>query len=130
MWPFGSPKSLGERGEQIARRFLARQGAKVLARNYRCPAGEIDLIVLDRSQASPECLGTVAFVEVKTRTDDAATDPESAVHGDKRHHVRRAAAYYLATHDCSRCNTRFDIVSVVLPPRGRPRVKHIADAFQ
>lgn len=130
MWPFGRSKPLGERGEKLARRHLRRAGLKVLARNYRCPSGEIDLIVLDRAPAAGAAGPTIAFIEVKTRGDDAWTDPESAVDSDKRRRIRKAAAYYLSQRDTGGYSTRFDIVSVVLRPGAKPVVKHLADAFR
>jgi putative endonuclease len=69
-------------------------------------------------------------VEVKTRRDDALTDPSSAVDADKRRRIRKAAAYYLAQRDSSGYNVRFDIVSVVLGGAGPPQVQHIPDAFR
>ena len=130
MWPFGLLQPLGPRGERLARRYLARKGFKVLARNYRCPSGEIDLIALDRHPTRGPAAPTIMFVEIKTRRDDAWTDPSSAVDGDKRRRVRKAAAYYLAQRDSTGYNTRFDIVSVVLRPHQKPQVEHLADAFQ
>lgn len=130
MWPFGRSKPLGPRGEQLARRHLRRAGLKILARNYRCPAGEIDLIALDRAPAAGAAGPTIAFIEVKTRGDDAWTDPESAVDADKRRRIRKAAATYLSQHDTSGFSTRFDIVSVVLRPGAPAVVKHLADAFR
>jgi putative endonuclease len=64
-------KILGQEGEDRAARHLAKQGYKILERNYRTPSGEIDLIALHQ--------GTVVFVEVKTRTSDAYGAPELAV---------------------------------------------------
>ncbi len=69
---------------------------KVLARNYRCPVGEIDLIALDRHPACGPFGPTLVFVEVKTRGDDTYTDPESAVDAEKRRRIKKAAAYYLS----------------------------------
>lgn len=130
MWPFGRAKPLGQRGEQVARRHLVRSGLKILARNYRCPCGEIDLIALERRPAQGSARPTIAFVEVKTRCDDAWTDPSSAVDSDKRRRVRKAAAYYLTQRECAGYNVRFDIVSVVLRAGQPPQVEHIADAFR
>jgi putative endonuclease len=130
MWPFRRARPLGPRGEHLARRHLVRSGLKILARNYRCPCGEIDLIALDRRPAPLDGGPTIAFVEVKTRTDDSWTDPSSAVDSDKRRRVRKAAAYYLAQRGGGAYNVRFDIVSVVLRPGQRPQVEHIADAFR
>ena len=56
-----TPSQIGAQGERLAEKYLRRRGCRVLARNYRCPRGEVDLIVLD-GQA-------VVFVEVKTRQD-------------------------------------------------------------
>jgi putative endonuclease len=130
MWPFGRPKPSGPHGEHLARRYLLRSGFKILARNYRCPAGEIDLIALDRRPAEGPAGPTIAFVEVKTRRDDAWTDPAAAVDTEKRRRIRKAAAYYLAQRDSLGYNVRFDIVSVVLPAGARPHVQHIPDAFR
>ncbi len=129
MWPFGRPKALGPRGEQLACRHLTRNGMKILARNYRCPAGEIDLIVLDRRPGRDDPAPTIAFVEVKTRRDDIWTDPQSAVDRQKRHRIHKAATYYLARRGGSDYNVRFDVVSVVLRPNQRPQVEHIPNAF-
>jgi putative endonuclease len=129
MWPFTRSKPLGQRGEQIARRFLARQGMKVLAQNYRCPVGEIDLIALDRHPACGPFGPTLVFVEVKTRCDDAYADPESAVDAEKRRRIKKAAAYYLSGREGNGYNVRFDVVSVVLPPGQPPRTKHVPEAF-
>jgi len=129
MWPFGRSKPLGRHGEQFARRYLAQQGMKILAWNYRCPSGEIDLIALDSAGRGEFTAPTLVFAEVKTRRDDTYTDPEAAVDADKRRRIKKAAAYYLARHDSDGYNVRFDVVSVVVPPGSPPRLKHIPDAF-
>ena len=107
MWPFRrrpkqeSPEAqtarLGRQGEQLARRLLRKQGMKVLAQNYRCPAGEADLIALDPTTRKTLGAETIAFVEVKTRTSDHYTSPEAAVNADKRRRMRKVADYYLAS---------------------------------
>ena len=132
MWPFGrrDPTPLGPRGEKLARRMLRRVGMKILAANYRCPAGEADLIALDRSTRRQFGAETLVFVEVKTRSSDRYTDPASAVDADKQRHLEKIADHYLATHDAADLNVRFDIVSIVIPPDGTaPRIRHIPDAF-
>ena len=129
MWPFGRAKPLGEQGEENACKFLARCGMKILGRNYRCPAGEVDIIALDRSESN-QTVQTVVFVEVKTRCDDSYTDPESAVDAEKRRRMKKVANYYLASRGGADLAVRFDIVSVVIPPGEKPRIKHIPGAFQ
>ena len=132
MWPFRSlarRAPLGQRGEQLAKRFLKRSGLRILARNYRCPAGEADLIVLDKGTRAERGADTIAFVEVKTRSSDHYTDPEAAVNTAKRQRMRNVADYYLTAHDTDDFSVRFDVVAIVLGDGQRPDVKHIRDAF-
>lgn len=131
MWPFRSASSsgLGPRGERLALRYLKRGGLKVLARNYRCGAGEIDLIMLDPSTCARGGAETIAFVEVKTRASDHYTAPAAAVDGEKRRRITKAAQHYLAGRDASAFSIRFDIVSIVVPPGGKPIIEHIPQAF-
>ena len=128
-WPFGRRKALGPRGEALARRHLRRAGLKVLARNYRCPSGEIDLIALDRSTRKSLGAETIVFVEVKTRADAHHASPANAVDARKRRQIERAADDYLARHDTEGYRVRYDIVAIVLPEGGKARIAHIRDAF-
>ncbi len=131
MWPFGRRRCgpLGLKGEKLARRFLKHRGMKILATNYRCAAGEVDLIALDRSTRRELKAETLCFVEVKTRSSDRYTDPASAVDADKRRRIRKVADYYLSRHDADDLNVRFDIVSVIIRPGGNPEINYIPDAF-
>ena len=132
MWPFGPGRRrrpLGARGEALARRALKRKGLKLLAENYRCPGGEIDLIFLDASTRRRDGAETLVFVEVKTRTSDEFASPEAAVDSHKQRRIRRAADYYIAHHHAEDYNVRQDIVSIVIPDGGKPRIEHIAEAF-
>lgn len=147
MWPFGRRKSvepshassnnsapvedtLGRRGEFLARKFLRRARHKILAANYRCPAGEADLIVLDTSTRKTTGQETIVFVEVKTRQDAAGVSPESAVNAAKRDQLRRVARYYLRTRDSEGFALRFDIIAILIPTGQQPQIKHIRDAFR
>ncbi len=131
MWPFGRGRStLGRRGESMASRALRKRGMKILARNYRCPPGEIDLIALDRSTRREWGAETIVFVEVKTRTSDRYTSPAGAVDARKQRRIRRAAEYYLASRSTEGYAVRFDIVSIVAAPDARPSVEHLPGAFK
>jgi putative endonuclease len=114
-------KKLGAAGEKLASDFLRKAGYKILARNYVCPNGEIDLI----------CFGdnAIVFVEVKTRADDDAADPEANITPAKQKQMERAARQWLSSHRQPDCAWRFDAVSVVMPPTAEPRVRHIIEAF-
>jgi putative endonuclease len=114
-------QQLGQRGEAAAAKFLKDLGYRIAARNYRCPVGEIDLIVLDGS--------TVVFVEVKSRASADAADPEVTVHEQKRRRLTRAAKYFLSSKPELDSPYRFDVVAVVLPETGPAEVEHFIDAF-
>ena len=129
MWPFRPAKSLGQRGENLAARMLKRKGLKILAKNYRCPSGEIDIIALDRTGARKSGRETIVFVEVKTRSDDTYNTPESAVDGRKKRRIRKAARYYLSHYPTEQYAVRYDIVAIVAPPDAKPQIKHIEGAF-
>ena len=136
MWPFGRHRpcgqcqsdqgdsaALGRRGEKLAADALRRAGLSILARNYRCPAGEVDLIALGDD--------VVVFAEVKTRASDYFTAPAAAVDSAKQRHLRRSADYYFATHpDAAGMTRRFDVISIVAADGQPPRLEHIADAFR
>jgi putative endonuclease len=115
-------KRLGAEGEETAADYLTRRGVRLLARNFKCPAGEIDLIGLDGS--------AIVFFEVKTRRSDAAADPENNIGPSKRQRMLRTARWWLTKHHQPQAPYRFDAISVVLPDAGAPRVRHIVDAFR
>lgn len=116
-----SKVDLGKAGEEIARRFLKRGGLRILGRNYACPGGELDIICCDKD--------SVVFVEVKTRTDDATSDPEANVTPAKQKRIERAAEFWLNHHGWPERAYRFDVISVILPDGEEPRVRHIREAF-
>ncbi len=120
-WPLR--RSLGQRGEAAAARYLWWRGYAIVARNYRSLRNEIDLIAVHR--------GTVVFVEVKTRSSHQAGHPWEAVTPIKQRRLVRAALAYLRRHDLLECATRFDVISVTWPPRAFwPKIEHIPGAFE
>lgn len=112
---------LGPYGEKIGARFLKRAGYRILERNYRSSAGEIDLIAADGD--------TLVFVEVKTRASDEAADPEAAVNYHKRRQIVRVAKSFLAHAQCQNAPARFDVLSIIVPEKGKPQIEHFIDAF-
>jgi putative endonuclease len=114
-------KILGSRGERAAERFLKRQGHRILARNFRSPGGEIDLITLDGR--------TLVFVEVKTRRSNRHAEPEESVNHDKQRRVIQAARFYRRAKGADHLPCRFDVVAIVMGPSGRRQLRHIPDAF-
>jgi len=113
---------LGHAGERLAAKYLRRHKHCILARNYTCPVGEIDLVTYHDGQ--------FVFVEVKTRTSDTYQDPVEAVGSIKQKRLQRGARHYLGRLGQSDHTSRFDVVTIIWPNKGKPRVEHIEDAFQ
>lgn len=101
-----SSKRTGLYYEVQAAALLQEQGYEILEKNFRCPAGEIDLIAKDGEY--------LCFVEVKYRSEERAGRPEEAVDGKKQKRISRAALYYLMKQgfgDTTPC--RFDVVGIL-----------------
>ncbi len=115
-------QALGRRGEAAARAYLERHRVRVLAANYACAAGEIDLI----GQA-PEAL---IFFEVKTRTSEAFGPPHFAVHYRKQRQIVRTAQWYLAEQRLADVACRFDVIAVTFAgDQDAPHIEWLQDAF-
>jgi putative endonuclease len=111
---------LGQRGEAIAARHLTGLGMEVIDRNWRCDAGEIDLVLRD---------GRVLVVcEVKTRTSIAYGTPLEAIDQRKLDRLRRLAARWLRAHDCHPDDVRIDMVGVLAPPGLPVEIEHVEGA--
>ncbi len=106
-------KDMGQFGEQKAAEMLLRSGYSIIERNYRCGAGEIDIVAKTER--------TLIFVEVKSRRSDMFGTPAEAVTKKKRDHIRKVAMYYIKTHDIDFTDVRFDVIEVYF--------EHIRGAF-
>ncbi|MBO7238445.1 MAG: YraN family protein [Elusimicrobiaceae bacterium] len=106
----------GALGEDAACRYLAEKGYRVIARNYRKPCGEIDLIALNKK--------TLVFVEVKKRASRAFGGPISAVTPSKQHKIALTAQYFIKENAPKFDSIRFDVVCL-LPGE----LEHIENAF-
>ncbi len=107
----------GRWAEHLAAWRLRFAGYRVVARNYRSPAGEIDLVVR-RGR-------TLVFVEVKAR--GTLTDAAEAIRLGQQRRIRNAATAFLARHShLGTCNLRFD--AVLIAPGRMPR--HVPDAWR
>ncbi len=111
-------QALGAHGEAIAARHLVQRGLVVLDRNWRCPDGEIDLVLSD---------GAVLVVcELKTRRSLAYGTPLEAVTAAKAARLRRLAACWLAAHDVRAHDVRIDLVGIVCPHDAPPVIDHVS----
>lgn len=109
--------AVGRYGERVAARYLAEQGMVVLDRNWRCAAGEIDLVARDGD--------TLVVCEVKTRSGVGFGSPLEGVTAAKAARLRRLAALWLSAHPVRPYEVRLDVVGVLRSPRGAARVEHV-----
>ncbi len=108
----------GRRGEDAAAAFLEGGGWKIEERNWRCPAGELD-IVASRGE-------DLAFVEVKTVDAFGPESAERLLDAVKRRHIVESSKYFLARkREYNRMRPRYDVILV----RGLAVDRHIPQAF-
>ena len=109
-------KLLGRAGELKAKKFLKKQGYKILEQNFSTRIGEIDIIAKDGD--------ILVFVEVKTRTNEDFGLPSEAVTARKRQKYGLVASEYILKNDLVDPPCRFDVVEVE-----EGKVNLIKDAF-
>ncbi|MFQ5407009.1 MAG: YraN family protein [Anaerolineales bacterium] len=103
-------RQLGVRGEALAAERLAQAGYEIVARNYRCPRGEIDLVARER--------GEWVFVEVRTRRSDRWGTPEDSVTPRKQARLIGCAEHYLDAHGLGDAPWRIDVVAIEVARNG------------
>jgi putative endonuclease len=118
--PVDARRDLGRRGEAVAEAFLRARRYTIVARNYRCRAGEIDLVALDGR--------VLVFVEVRSRRGAVAGTPLESVDGRKRARVARVARHFLAREGWGERDARFDVLGIRFD-REPPEVEHVRGAF-
>ena len=114
----------GAWGEALAGDYLRKKHYKLLAANYRCRFGEIDLIVQDRKY--------LVFVEVKLRKSAKFAQALEYVDRRKQDKIRITASMYLAQNPTA-LQPRFDVIEIYAPEgtdTKRPEIYHLEDAFQ
>lgn len=118
-----SANEVGEWGERAAEQHLLSGGYQIVARNWHCAQGEIDLIA--------SCDGWLVFVEVKARSSDRFGAPEAALTKEKRRRIQRAAWTYLERSDQLDADWRIDVIAL---ERGREgeimRLDHFESALE
>ena len=112
---------LGKRGEAFAEEHLSRNGFRVIASNCTTKYGEIDIVAMEDD--------VICFIEVKTRTSDAAGRPEEAVTLSKKCKIARTARKFLLEKRCYGRPCRFDVVAIIMPYDGEPSVEVFKNAF-
>jgi putative endonuclease len=114
----------GRHAEELAAAFLEKAGLRVVARNWRRPEAELDIVADDG--------GTCVFVEVRSRTGEAQGHPLESITPHKQARVIRAARFYLTETATPALGYRFDVVAVTFDPAGEadPVLVHIPNAFE
>lgn len=115
---------LGPLSESRARTFLERAGFSIVASNYRCPMGEIDLVAGDGD--------VLVFVEVKARRLEShgTPPPERAVNRAKQKKIGRCARYFIRARKLAPPRVRFDVIAIDWPADGEPAIRHFKAAFR
>ena len=112
-------RQLGQNGEEIAEKFLIKQGYKILERNRHFSRYcEIDIIALDKD--------TLVFVEVKTRKTDICGHPLEAITKTKYKNIRTGLSLYLQENPNYK-KYRIDVVSILLKPK--LEIKHLKNIY-
>lgn len=119
--PLSRTAALGRWGEQLAAEHLRADGLELLARNWRCDIGELDIVARETD-------GTVVFVEVKTRGGTGFGLPAEAVGQVKARKLRTLARRWLMENPGAPA-LRFDVIGIVRRPGERPEISHLRSAF-
>ena len=114
-------QALGAYGESVAARHLVEQGLVVLERNWRCDAGEIDLVLRDGA--------TLVVCEVKTRSSNHAGTPHEAITDAKLDRLKRLGERWAAERGLRPDGIRIDLVAVLRPRRGPAVVDHVTGLY-
>jgi putative endonuclease len=118
-----SNKDFGNKGEQIAKKYLLEKGLKLIESNFRYQRKEIDLIFTDNKKK------ILIFVEVKTRKTKTYGEPEESINFYKQKNIKIAAQGFLNKHhDYQNCDIRFDVLSVFFE-KDNIIFNHIENAF-
>lgn len=110
----------GQKGEDLAKEYLAKKGYQILKCNFRTSNSEVDIIAKKDTE--------IIFVEVKVRGTISFGQPEMFVNKEKRRHMKKVARAYIdmVKHTGP---ARFDIISIVNGPFGFSEITHFEDAF-
>lgn len=124
-WQAKDSNRVGQQAEDLALNFLTQQGLSLVARNFRCRAGEIDLIMRDH-----QCL---TFIEVRYRKSSRFGGSAESVTHQKQQKIIRCAEYYLHQEKQNRDqDCRFDVIAIYPSDTGQSPLQFdwIKDAFQ
>lgn len=111
-------KEKGNLGELIALRYLIKNGAKILEKNYRIKTGEIDIIAKIEDE--------LVFIEVKSRSSTRYGYPAEAVNYKKINKISNVARYFMLINNFNDVPIRFDVIEIYFNEK---KINHIINAF-
>lgn len=114
-------KILGREGEELAARFLEKEGYEIIETNYNCGFGEIDIIAKKGKE--------LAFVEVKTRSQTFFGMPVESVNIPKQRHIYKVAEYYIYKTNAYNYEVSFDVIEVYKYQGQAIRIEKIKNAI-
>lgn len=116
-------KEFGDEGEELAVKLLEKIGYEIIERNYRYGKGELDIIAKDPAA------DYLVFVEVKSRKNLEYGPPEYAITKNKIKQLKKIAELYLYDKNIKEADCRFDVVTVLLLEKQKPKIEHYINAF-
>lgn len=126
MWPKRRPADIGDNAEQAACRYLQKQRLNLIARNYRCRFGEIDIIARSADH--------LVFVEVRYRNNKRYGSGAETVTTAKQRRIILTARHYLSYeaggHHCAELPCRFDVIEASPADNGELLLNWLPNAFQ
>ncbi len=122
-WILPWRKWLGNKSEGFAAKVLASKGYIILARNWRCKLGELDIVARFKN--------TVVFVEVRSRSCDHTVIAAESIGRDKQIKLSRAAAAFIRSHKLQGSSFRFDVIAIAWKNNSpNPDLAHHENAFE
>ncbi|HOL80258.1 MAG TPA: YraN family protein [Ignavibacteriales bacterium] len=114
-------KKKGNKGEEIAVKYLAKKGYSIIERNYRYSnKGEVDIIARNDN--------FIIFIEVKTRFNDKFGNPIEAITRSKQLQIKKVAEAYFYENNITDINCRFDVITIE-KINDKLHIEHYEDAF-
>lgn len=114
-------RQLGQTGEDTAAGYLMQRGYTLVARNWRCDAGEVDLVMRQGER--------LIFVEVKSVSRAKTEDAALKVNRAKQRRLVRCLYTYLDIHHLGDVETRVDVIAIAFTPSG-PIIEHREDILE
>ncbi|OGL41716.1 MAG: YraN family protein [Candidatus Schekmanbacteria bacterium RBG_16_38_11] len=113
-------REFGNKGEDLACKFLEKNGYKIIERNYRNRTGEIDIIARDKDD--------MVFIEIKTKLSKDFAQPELSVNPSKQKKIVKTALVYLMEKNINKTGCRFDVVGIT-GEKENTKIELIKNAF-